>query len=142
MITLAEMMKTAVWLRYDDAFRVCMCVASAKLNAMVVPHYTDQPDYSLIHDGYSIISFTHDREPAMNTLTMGVVAALCQRHDLPPDTRPDKEKGIGGERHGPRFDMLPEFDAVPAEGVAPREWQKWAPINRLDSVMNGAVINY
>lgn len=140
MITLAEMMKDAVWLRYEDAFRVCMCVASAKLNAMVVPHYTEQADKTLVHDGYAIITFTNGREPAMDTLTMGVVAALCQRHDLPPDTRPDKEQGIGGERFGPRFDMLPEFDAVPTEGIAPREWRRFAGVNRLDALMDGAVI--
>jgi hypothetical protein len=106
MIAISEMMKAAVWLHYDDAFRVCMMIRSnTKLEVIVMPHYD-----SLEHDGYCIRLLQRDPVRGMGimgTVKMGLIAALCARHDLPADDVKAKKF------YGPRFNDYPYF----AEGM-------------------------
>jgi hypothetical protein len=105
MIAISEMLKTAVWLNWDDAFRVCMMIKSrTSLRVLVTPHYD-----GLEQDGYCIVTIHHNGVDmsVRNTIKMGLIAALCARHDLPADDVKAKKF------YGPRFNDYPYF----AEGM-------------------------
>lgn len=109
MIPVREMLNDAVWLDWAAAYRVCMVVRShSKLTVITMPNRNEEDGYiNVIFDGPGTAG-------TGSVMKMGLVAALCARHDLPADTV-DK---FTGERvqFGPRFEDYPYFaDGLPKD---------------------------
>ncbi len=97
MIPVSEMLNTAVWTDLADVYRVCMMIRSnSKLKCLVVP-----PDHNC--DDYRIVLVATPPMSGASFASMGLIAALCARHDLPADDYTTKDF------YGPRFDNFPYF---------------------------------